>query len=1025
MFQQEIDRLNSYAQRLNQLFYSPSKADKAGLNSLLDDLNSLHYKYYFLQNQKPDKVILIINQLCTLITTQDNFLVAKHCQLIHQIISTQHIVLTDATLKLTLQWCLQALSSCPSISTGDVLLALNTLIASHMTSQVVNSVSSVLFDTLVEPLENKTTVNLNDVFLFRMKCLNGLIPHLSSDKLDVLGSQTLTHLCSLHPCSHFLLITLRTICQYHSDQWITSHLGSLISTVLAYAKYDLPGYVFVKPKPIFPSPGFQLDLSVDTSSNSSANKAVSSFKTRAKNKKKNKDRDEEVDIIIVSPSPCNTQSDSEYSDSEISRLKKVNASIRLTCFKLLSTILDKVNKKQVFGFLSTLMLGTESLPSCLLLESSAKCRVAILSALVQIFTHSKPFLALAQFETKSDRSFIPFTSLLADVIVFVHDKLLALLQQEQYASVLIQLLKCIDTLAINCPYDKLRSNLRQQLTDAVFPYLSHRDANITVVALTCFSDMIGLCSNDVLVRLCHLVFSKLQNDDTLVPVLVECWQLLSVVAKLKVNLVLEERGLWTELTLAIDRHLRSNCDTRVQSNDTKQHSSTLCCNTNPKQHSNQSNSNPKQEPKQYSTSSSVKPEPKQHSSLVQLHAVIAVQNFCQQLHLCDKGEVPCTELWVQIMTKKYFISLQERGGECPALLTAICDCLASMNPNTYNTLDRTYQRTCLVILFGHCSHEEASVRASAVRGLAIYTLYEYEDPVLLGDVADILVRGARDSAPLVRGKAAWSLGNLSDTLVSHPECGADINLLHLLQACLHCCEDSEKIRSNAVRPLGIFLKLITADHTTGEEYRVVLEKSVELLIRLATNGTNMKIKWNTCYALGHILCNPHITRLPQGPVWKASIFSCLCNLLTTCNNFKVKISICTTLSSLAERKHYEPHFLTIVSTVLSSFAVVRAHTYSYDVHITSLIVTLKRTLCHFILRLNGEDLTDEKLANSLAEHVDEVSTVWKNECEEVSHQLDEEKCSEKIGELSEGGNGRCKVLLLLRRIFDKEEVVGC
>lgn len=272
MFVQEIDRLNAYSMKLNQLFYNPSKIDKTALNSLLDDLNSLQYKFYFLQNQKPDKVILIINQLCTLISTQDHFLVAKHCQLIHQVISSQHIILTDATLKLTLQWCLQALAGCPSISTVDILLALNTLVSCHITSQVVNSVSSVLFDTLIEPMEDKIPVNANDVFLFRMKCLNSLVPHLSSEKLDLLGSQILNLLCALHPCSHFLLISLRSVCQYHTDEWITQHLGSLISTVLSYAKYDLPGYVFVKPKPIFPSPAFQLDLSVDTSSNSNNSK---------------------------------------------------------------------------------------------------------------------------------------------------------------------------------------------------------------------------------------------------------------------------------------------------------------------------------------------------------------------------------------------------------------------------------------------------------------------------------------------------------------------------------------------------------------------------------------------------------------------------------------------------------------------------------------------------------------------------------------------------------------------------------
>ncbi|KAI5736543.1 hypothetical protein M8J76_004484 [Diaphorina citri] len=962
MFEQEIQRLNAYSFRLNQLFYAPSKADKMVLNALLDDFNSLQYKFYFLQNQKPDKVILIINQLCTLISTQDHFLVAKHCQLIHQIISTQHIALTDATLKLTLQWCIQALSDCPSISTVDILLALNTLITCHVTSQVVNSVSSVLFDTLIDPTEDNISVNTNDVFLFRMKCLNSLIPHLSTPKLDLLGGQILNYLCSLHPCSHFLLITLRSVCQYHTDEWITSHLGSLISTVLSYAKYDLPGYVFVKPKPIFPSPGFQLDISIEASSNSNGPKAVSSFKTRAKNKKKNKDK-EEVEIVIVTPSPCNTQSDSDYSDSEISRLKKINASIRLTCFKLLSTILDKVNKKQIFGFISTLTMGNESLPSCLLVESSAKCRVAILSALIQIFTYSKPFLALAQFEGKTERAFVSFATLLTDVILCVHDKVLQCLQREQYASVIIHLLKCVDTLAINSPYEKLRTNLCEKLTDAVFPFVSHRDANITVVALTCFSDMVVLCSEDVLVRLCHLVFAKLQSEDSLVPVLVECWQLLSVVAKLKINLVLNYPDLWSILVKLMDHHLTWA----------------------------------------------------KGSNLVQLHTVIAMQHFCQNLHSSDTGRDECNQLWLQIMEKKYFISLQDKA-ESPALLTAICDCLATMNHMTYDILDRAHQRTCLAILFGHCSHDESTVRAAAVRALAIYSAFEHEDPVFLADVADMLVKCAHDPVPLVRGKAAWSLGNLSDTLVSHQESGTDIDLFSLLTACLHCCEDSEKIRSNAVRPLGIFLKLLTAAHVTEETYRVAVGQSVVLLTRLAGSGTNMKIKWNACYALGHVLSNPHLTRLPDSQYWKDCIFPTMCNLLTSCNNFKVRISVCTTLSALDSREQYNPHFHDIVNSVLCSFAVT---THTYDIHLSSLKVTLYKTLCHFVLLLNPVDIASQVLLSALGCHGDAVKAMVMDE--ELGKLR--ERCRGKVAELSRVCEDS-KCLDLLRVVFMYHEITG-
>lgn len=79
------------------------------------------------------------------------------------------------------------------------------------------------------------------------------------------------------------------------------------------------------------------------------------------------------------------------------------------------------------------------------------------------------------FRGKTDRSsFVSFASLLTDVIVCVHEKVLLCLHQEQYASVLIHLLKCIDTLAINSPYEKLRTNFSDKLTEAVFPFLSHR-----------------------------------------------------------------------------------------------------------------------------------------------------------------------------------------------------------------------------------------------------------------------------------------------------------------------------------------------------------------------------------------------------------------------------------------------------------------------------------------------------------------------------------------------------------------------
>lgn len=70
--------------------------------------------------------------------------------------------------------------------------------------------------------------------------------------------------------------------------------------------------------------------------------------------------------------------------------------------------------------------------------------------------------------------------------------------------------------------------------------------------------------------------------------------------------------------------------------------------------------------------------------------------FILYLNVSDRGSQHCDQLWFHLMEKNYFISLQDKA-ESPALLTAICDCLATMNPATYDKLEGSYQRTCLVV----------------------------------------------------------------------------------------------------------------------------------------------------------------------------------------------------------------------------------------------------------------------------------------------------------------------------------------
>jgi hypothetical protein len=170
---------------------------------------------------------------------------------------------------------------------------------------------------------------------------------------------------------------------------------------------------------------------------------------------------------------------------------------------------------------------------------------------------------------------------------------------------------------------------------------------------------------------------------------------------------------------------------------------------------------------------------------------------------------------------------------------------------------------------------------------------------------------------------------------------------------------------------------------------------------------------NVCFIVpGHVLSNPHLTRLPDSQYWKDCIFPTMCNLLTSCNNFKVRISVCTTLSALDSREQYNPHFHDIVNSVLCSFAVT---THTYDIHLSSLKVTLYKTLCHFVLLLNPVDIASQVLLSALGCHGDAVKAMVMDE--ELGKLR--ERCRGKVAELSRVCEDS-KCLDLLRVVFSEE-----
>lgn len=72
--------------------------------------------------------MLLVNQCCTLVPSDDSLLVAKCCHLITNLVNCQQLIIEGRTLTIIVEWCLQALKHSNNVVAIDVLLPLAALI---------------------------------------------------------------------------------------------------------------------------------------------------------------------------------------------------------------------------------------------------------------------------------------------------------------------------------------------------------------------------------------------------------------------------------------------------------------------------------------------------------------------------------------------------------------------------------------------------------------------------------------------------------------------------------------------------------------------------------------------------------------------------------------------------------------------------------------------------------------------------------------------------------------------------------
>uniref|UniRef100_A0A8C0QUZ5 HEAT repeat-containing protein 6 n=1 Tax=Canis lupus dingo TaxID=286419 RepID=A0A8C0QUZ5_CANLU len=234
------------------------------------------------------------------------------------------------------------------------------------------------------------------------------------------------------------------------------------------------------------------------------------------------------------------------------------------------------------------------------------------------------------------------------------------------------------------------------------------------------------------------------------------------------------------------------------------------------------------------------------------------------------------------------------------------------SPMRLEALQSDRQILCITMLLGLNDSKNRLVKAATSRALGVYVLFPClrQDVIFVADTANAILMSLQDKSLNVRAKAAWSLGNLTDTLIvnmetpdpSFQEEFSGLLLLKMLRSAIEASRDKDKVKSNAVRALGNLLHFLQPSHIEKPRFAEIIEESIQALISTVLIEAAMKVRWNACYAMGNVFKNP---ALPLGTApWTSQAYNALTSVVTSCKNFKVRIRSATALSIPSKREHY-------------------------------------------------------------------------------------------------------------------------
>ena len=140
----------------------------------------------------------------------------------------------------------------------------------------------------------------------------------------------------------------------------------------------------------------------------------------------------------------------------------------------------------------------------------------------------------------------------------------------------------------------------------------------------------------------------------------------------------------------------------------------------------------------------------------------------------------------------------------------------------------------------------------------------------------------------------------------------------LIETAIHACKDKSRIRPHGVRCLGScigWLRDIAFDSRHNSPKAVwdelspkLCNRALDTLKECCSTGSNMKMRWNACHALGHLLHCP--LPINGSQLWREPILKMLCQLVSNFHNYKVRIQACGALCCLPSRDLYSSYYKT-------------------------------------------------------------------------------------------------------------------